>query len=258
MDYTKRRVSCKAKGLSETEARESLQSSPKYAGAEVLGLEKQNGKWVATILVPKTAGPPPFPPKGEDNEESKPETEDSEDSGPPEDAAPEPFKDEGPDADEGEGPPKGEKPKGEKGELAELLTLVPLIHQIAEKLGIGGAPEIPGAGDGPMPGPDGPPPPGPPAPAKPPGAGGKLKPGELPNKPGVVPIGAPAFASTNGSGDLDLGRVGSFDAFDDTPGKTVKQAHAELDALYGPHGFRVRQIKRVENGQRLAAKLSRK
>jgi hypothetical protein len=52
--------------------------------------------------------------------------------------------------------------------------------------------------------------------------------------------------------------MASFDAFDDTPGKSIRQAHDELTALYGPHGFAVRQIKRVEGGRRLAAKLSRK
>jgi hypothetical protein len=50
----------------------------------------------------------------------------------------------------------------------------------------------------------------------------------------------------------------SFDAFDDTPGKSIRQAKEELEREFGPLGFQVRQIKRVENGQRLAAKLSRR
>jgi hypothetical protein len=52
--------------------------------------------------------------------------------------------------------------------------------------------------------------------------------------------------------------MASFDAFDDTPQKSIKQAKDELEAIYGPYGFKVRQIKRVENGQRLAAKLTRR
>lgn len=257
MDYTKRRVSCRAKGLSKEEAAESLVRSQKYANAEILSLNKEQGRWVATILVPKTAAPPPFPPKDDDSdpeETTPPKSEESPEEGD------EPSPD-GPPSDESEGDAEKPKPKGEKGELGELLSLV---HEIAQKLGIGGPPEVPGAGDGPMPGPAAPPPPpGAGGPAAPSGAkgglgGSKLKPGEVPNKPGVVPVGAPAFASTNGAGGYDLSRVGSFDAFDDTPGKSIKEAREELEALYGPHGFKVRQIKRVENGTRLAAKLSRR
>ena len=34
----------------------------------------------------------------------------------------------------------------------------------------------------------------------PPGSGAKLKPGEIPNKPGMTPVGAPAFASVKTAG----------------------------------------------------------
>lgn len=248
MLYAKRTVRCSAANISREKAKASLERQ--FEGAEVLDISRRGNKWVATLLEPKTAEFPP--PKDEEKETEtdapEPKDTDSED-GPPskDDAAPE----------KSDGPPKPEGPKGEK---AEISALMDLVTQIADKLGIvpGGA--APGAEDAPLP--DGPPAPpaGPPAPSPHhPGVGGedhqeivhrtKLKPGDTP--PGVTPIGAPAFAST-------LARVGSFDAFDDTPGKSIKEAKAELEALYGPHGFKVRQIKRVENGQRLAAKLSRR
>lgn len=251
MLYAKRTVRTSATNISRETARASLESN--FDGAEVLDLKRRGDQWIATILEPKTAE---FPPKDDDSEDSAPpkfEEDDASDSdgpdGPPEDS----------DGGEGEGPPKAEKKEGPKGELNEVLNL---IQAIADKLGIVPGPAAPGAED-PL-APDGPPMPPPGPPVGPPsphgGVGGeghqeivhrtKLKPGDTP--PGVTPIGSPAFASSQ------LSRMASFDAFDDTPGKSIKQAKAELEAIYGPHGFKVRQIKRVENGQRLAAKLSRR
>lgn len=255
MLYTKRTVRCAARGLSREEAKLSLEHQ--FAGSEVLDVKRRGDKWVATLLEPKTAEFP-FKDDEEDNADAPPKESDDSDS---EDSPPTN------DSGESDGPPKGDKPegkpKGEKGELGQVLTL---LHSIADALGIAPPGAVPGAED-PL-SPDGPPPP----PPGPPGAGGpppgdvggvggpghqeivhrtKLKPGDTP--PGVTPIGAPAFASSN-----QLSRMASFDAFDDTPGKSIKEAKAELEALYGPHGFKVRQIKRVEGGRRLAAKLSRR
>jgi hypothetical protein len=257
MLYTKRTVRCAARGLSREEAKLSLEHQ--FAGSEVLDVKRRGDKWVATLLEPKTAE---FPPKGDDEDTDaappKAEGSDSEDSPPSEDG------------DKGESPPKGDKSEGKPkgGEKAELGAVLDLLSAIADKLGIVPPGAVPGAED-PL-SPDGgppPPPPGPPGAGGPPGGpegpgvGGaghqeivhrtKLKPGDTP--PGVTPIGSPAFASTN-----QLSRMASFDAFDDTPGKSIKQAKAELEELYGPHGFKVRQIKRVESGRRLAAKLSRR
>jgi len=229
MLYAKRTVKCSAIRMSKEDARESLERQ--FESAEVIDLKRRGDKWVATLLEPKTAE---FPPSKDDESsgDAPPFAKEDEggDSEAPEDGPP---SDDGPPSpdSEGDGPPK-------------------------DKLGImpPGAPMAPGAED-----PMGGPPPGPPAPAGPPGGGHpgneilhrtKLKPGETP--PGGTPVGAPAFAST------DFSRLASFDAFDDTPGKSIKQAHTELTRAYGPHGFVVRQIKRVENGQRLAAKLSRR
>lgn len=249
MLYTKRTVKCSAARLSRDDARESLVRQ--FEGDEIIDFKRRGDKWVATILQKKAE----FPPKSDDDSsDSPPPFEDDGPQDPDSDGPPKP--DDGPPSDdsEGDGPPKGKK-----GESAELGVLLEIVTQIADKLGImpPGDPAAPGAED-PMGPPDGPP--GPPGaggpPPGPPGGGSevlhrtKLKPGETP--PGGTPVGAPAFAST------DLSRLASFDAFDDTPGKSIKQAHAELTSTYGPQGFVVRQIKRVDNGQRLAAKLSRR
>lgn len=250
MLYQKRTVRCPARGLTREAAQASLERSPKFSeDTEILDFKRRGDSWVATLLEPKKAE---FPPQAEEEESGPPK--------PPSDDAP--FEDDEPaekeeksEKPEGEdGPPKKEGPGEPKGEKAELALVMDMLTQIADKLGIvpGGDPMAMGAEDAPLPPPPGPPP-------GPPGGGHpgneilhrtKLKPGETP--PGGTPVGAPAFAST------DLTRLASFDAFDDTPQKSIREAKAELDALYGPHGFRVRQIKRVEGGARIAAKLSRR
>ena len=242
MLYQKRTVNAPAKGRTREAAIQSIKESPQFPdGTEILDIKRRGDKWIATLLEPHTAE---FPPPSDDEE-----------SGPPTD----------------EGPPKAEKSESgdgdsdSKGPSGEMAMMMDLMMAIADKLGVVPGPAAPGAEDSPVPGEAPPPPPGPPAPAGgPPGAGGgppghqeivhktKLKPGDTP--PGVTPIGAPAFASVSN----DLSRMASFDAFDDTPGKSIKQAKDELEAIYGPHGFKVRQIKRVEGGTRLAAKLSRR
>lgn len=269
MLYEKVTKRCSAVRLSREEARESLTSQ--FTDSEILDLKRRGDKWVATLLMPKEAE---FPPKKDDDDAGSKEEGDggSEKSEGKDDSSKS-------DGDGGEGPPKADKPPhpgqaagGLEHAVAELTTMV---HAIAEAMGVAPAPAVPGADDmgmegGPMP--DGPPPPhghpggpegggGPPG--GPPGGGPpghqeivhrtKMHPGDTP--PGVTPIGAPAFSSVH---TAQLQRVASFDAFDDTPNKSVKVAKEELEALYGPHGFKVRQIKRVENGQRLAAKLSRR
>lgn len=256
MLYSKRTVKCSALKMTRDAARESLERQ--FEDTEVLDLKRQGDKWVATLLEKQAD----FPPKDEGGEDPAPFKDESEDEG-----ENKPSSDGGSDS-EGEGPPK-EKGHEKGGEKAELGMLLDLVTQMATAMGI--APPGGGMGGDDMGmGPGGPP--GDPGmdpsagmpPAGPPGAPPlhsgqkeilhrtKLGPGEVP--PGGTPIGAPAFSSTN----PDLSRLASFDAFDDTPGKTIKQAKVELDAQFGPQGFKVRQIKRVENGARIAAKLSRR
>lgn len=243
MLYAKRTVRCSAKGITRETARTSLESSDQFTeGSELIDLRRRGEMWVATVLEPKIAEFPPSDDDDGDSGESGPPKADSESDsdGPPSDDGP-PM---------GDGPPKE---KGKGGEKAELSAVLDILSLIADKLGVGPGAMAPG-GEDPMMG-GGPPPPPPPGPPM----GGpaqmdvrhktKMKPGDAP--PGSTPIGAPAFAST-------LARLASFDAFDDTPGKSIKTAKEELESLYGPHGFQVRQIKRVENGKRLAAKLTRR
>lgn len=265
MLYEKVTKRCSAVRMSKEEAEASLLHQ--FPGSEVLDLNRRGDKWAATLLMPHNAEFPPSDEGGDDSgEESKPKEKDSEGSseggsseGPPK-ADKSPSGEEGP---EGHGGPGG----GIEHAVAELTSLV---HMIADSMGILPPPAVPGADDMGMGGGMG----GPPAPPHgppmgPEGGGGghiqpgggpqeivhktKLRPGETP--PGVTPIGSPAFSSVQSS---QLQRMASFDAFDDTPHKTIKEAKDELEAIYGPYGFKVRQIKRVENGRRLAAKLSRR
>lgn len=259
MVYRKRRVRTSAVGMTREAAKLSLSENPKFVeGTEILSLTREGDMWVASLLEPvdpKTAG---FP--FDDNDESsKSESDTPKDEGSDassDDSGSKPDSDDSSsDKDSDSDGPKGdEKPKGEKAEVAELLQLV---HQIVEHLGIGADPVVPGAEDVPLPGLDGPPPPDGPGHSDDPRAPGneniqvhrtKMKPGETP--PGTTPIGAPAFSSVHTAG------MRSFDAIDDTPGKTIKQAKAELDAEFGPQGFKVVQALRQPDG-RVAAKLVR-
>lgn len=265
MLYEKVTKRCSAVRLTKDEARESLEAQ--FPNSEILEIRRRGDKWAATLLMPRQAE---FPPSDNDSEsEDKPEKKDSEGSS---------------DGDESSGPPKADKSPSPGGEGPEgpggpgggiehaVAELTSLVHAMAEHMGILPPPGIPGGDDmmGPG-GPEGPPGAGGPPPMGPEGGAGhgghpsaagdhqeiihktKLKPGEA--APGVTPIGAPAFSSVQAS---QLQRMASFDAFDDTPQKSIKQAKDELEAIYGPYGFKVRQIKRVENGQRLAAKLTRR
>lgn len=206
--YTRRTVTSRA-GLSQEEALLSLQEHPDFAkrGARIGSIRRRGDQWVATILEPKVAE---FPPGGGDDE------------GPDEGSEPkEPKADSAPagDGDSDDGGPDGgsDGPPGAEGkggsEKAEVGQLLHLVQQIADALGVV-APDAMAAGpagpDAMGPGPSGPPAPSPhggPAPGagmEPGGHGGgfgggqphgtKLKPGEVPNKPGVVPVGSPAFA----------------------------------------------------------------
>jgi hypothetical protein len=266
MLYQKRVVKAPAMGMTREAAAESL-SKQFTKDTEILELKRRGDKWVATLLEPHTAEFPPGAGGPPDEE-----------AGPPTDGPPKAEKSESGDGDkDSKGSPDDKKgdgpPEGDKGPSGEMAMVMDLLSAIADKLGI--VPGMaPGAADGPVPGEAPPPPPGPPAPPMggppmggPPGMGAgphgagkqeiihktKLKPGDTP--PGVTPIGAPAFSSVD---TAQLQRMASFDAFDDTPNKSIKQAKDELEAIYGPHGFKVRQIKRVEGGTRLAAKLSRR
>lgn len=216
MQYTKRSVRSRP-GLSQEEALDSLQSHPQFRpGSKIASIRRRGKVWVADLLEPKVAGP--FPPSGDDG----PPEEGPSDSGPPEeesDGPPPGESDSPPEDGGGDGPPDAEggppKPGGEKGEGGKGGVENQILHTLQQILhALSGGPVDPGMG-----GPDdlGPDLGGPPAPHGPPGgpgAGGlppgggagaghsarPLKPGDAPNKPGSVPVGAPAFASYRRAG----------------------------------------------------------
>lgn len=253
-------------------ALEQLQSAPGFPkGAIIHDFREEDGRWLAEIKVAETKeAAPPFPPKDVPTDDEAP------DSKPPsEDAPAEPESDDSDEPKE-EKEPKGEdeKPKDEGKKSVEdiLQDLAPIIHQIADKLGIG----APGD-DSPVPGEDGPlgdvppPPDAPPAPpTKGPGGGGlaglhgpsKLKPGEMPNRPGVTPVGAPAFSSTQASTVPDdhpwkdlIGKVASITVSEPTD-VPLKEAHAELKSLAEPYGYHVRRLREdTEDGTRVVRAL---
>jgi hypothetical protein len=203
MDYTSKTVRSRP-GLTDKEALASLYKSPyAVAGMRIASFTQQADRWVAELELPRTAGG--FPPSddsegGGDESAPKPPKED----GPPSDDSEDSGSDSSSDSpdggdDSGSKPPsKGDKP-GSDAQVVQLLTQI--LHTLgggAPMGGPGGPDDLgPGAGGPPAPPPHGGPPHGGPGG---PGAGGlgasrPIKPGEVPNKPGVVPIGSPAFSS---------------------------------------------------------------
>ena len=190
-------------GMTQEDALLSLQKSARTSGEEIVSFRLRGNRWVAQLQHIAE-----FPPKDDEPKDEEPteepafgESDDEESDGPP--------KDEAPDSDEGDDDKspfgddsKDQGPEGEKGEeKGELASLLSLVHQIADKLGIipGGHEDSPIPGDE---GPLGPPPPGP-GPDEP-DLGSAGKDGHLPTKmkqgevlPHQTPIGAPAFASTH-------------------------------------------------------------
>jgi hypothetical protein len=240
--------------IDEKTARSRLEKHPQFKpGSVIVAMEQQGGKWVAKLHEPKVAAPPPFgesgPPSGED-------------SPPPS----EPKKEDGPPKDEGEG---GEKPKNDKdnkddatGEKISIEKVFDLVQQIAQAVGVAGAGPAgldgpPGAGPaGPALGPHATPPEG-----GPPHDETSQVPGSPDTKqiihrkapPGATPVGSPAFASTQ-SPQVPRPKVASFQVEEPVPDDfPIKQAKEEIEAMYGPHGYKVKRIRedRSESGERV-------
>lgn len=220
MQYTRKNIRSRP-GLSQEEALASLQDSPMFRpGTRIASLKLQGDRWVAKIEVPKFAGE--FPPSGGDD----PSGGGEESSGGGEEK-PEPESDDGgSDSPSPDGPPSpgGEGKPGEGGPKAStddqiLHVLTEILHALKggpATDALGGPDDMgPGAGGPPAPAPHGgpagaggPPPGGPPGGHFPGSPGAKLKPGEAPNRPGVTPVGSPAFASTRQAmGELVPGHV---------------------------------------------------
>lgn len=221
MEFTKRTLRSKP-GLTQEQALDSLQSAPSFnPGTKIASIRRRGDRWVADLLEPKTAGP--FPPKEDDSsdDEAPKPPEDSE-GGSSDESSEDPIAELATD-----GPPK---PPGEEGDKKDdeggggtedkiLHVLTQILHALsggAPEGGLGGPDDLgPGAG-----GPPAPPPHGGPA-GGPAGAGGRpMKPGEMPNKPGVVPVGAPAFASTRqGAPSVPPGGAGANPGHVPNPGQ---------------------------------------
>lgn len=242
-------------------ALEQLQAAPGFPkGAIVHDFREENGRWLAEVRLAETKeAAPPFPPKEAPTDDEAPSPEPPDEEAPAEPEEKEEPKDEKP-KDEGEKP----KDEGKKGVEGILEELTPLIHAIADKLGVGAPGE-----DSPVPGLDDlgdvpPPPEGAPGPpTKAPGPAGphpsKLKPGEVPNRPGVTPIGSPAFASTQVPEDHPwhdlIGKVATITVSEPTD-MPLKEANQELKALAEPYGYHVRRMREdTEDGQRVVRAL---
>jgi len=196
MDYTTRIVRS-VEGLSQEEALITLQEHPEFNnGTKIASLQDQGGRWVATLLEPKFANEDNFEKHMEDDLDDIMKHEDSDEKSESKN-----------DEHEEHESPKEEKEEHEGGKDEKIEELEKKIDKLLDALGLSDdekAPEGPSL-DGAIPPPPAgdmvPPVPKPPAkgigqgPELPPGSGAKLKPGEVPNKPGVTPVGSPAFAS---------------------------------------------------------------
>ena len=205
MDYTTRIVRSVA-GLSQEEALVTLQEHSAFrAGTKIASLSDQNGRWVAKLLEPRFAGEEELDMLTEKEEKkAEPKLNPFEKKEHDEHEMSESPKEE---HEEHESPMK-EKSEDKGGADKKIQELEKKIDKLLDALGIAddkaldgpmsdGAVPPPPAGDMAPPAPKAPKTPaGPPkGPELPPGSGAKLKPGEVPNKPGVTPIGSPAFAS---------------------------------------------------------------
>ena len=204
MNYTTRIVKS-ASGLTQNEALLSLQNHRQFQpGTKIASIHNQGGHWVAKLLVPKTS-----------SEDVKP-CEHCEDKGCQHckktaagafediDESPADLHEEKHEMSESpleeieEHEHEDHEEKHERSEDKKIAELEKKIDLLLDALGISEKgedmdemPKVPSA--------DLPAAPAPKGPKKsdplPPGSGAKLKPGEVPNKPGMTPVGSPAFAS---------------------------------------------------------------
>lgn len=237
---------------------EKLQSLPGFPENASYTIEEIDGRYVAAVVVPKTAGP--FPPAADDSASEEPPADDfgasDEESGPPKSEG------EAKKEDKGEGDSSDGAPKSEKAGVEHMLAnLTDMLTKITDALGLSTPADgmVPGADD-PMAGPPGPPG----VPGQHPGAGdgeakpgegadGKmhtvhersLKPGEAP--PGTTPVGAPAFASVQVEDDhpwksaIEAGvkEIEVESEIGDTP---ISAVAAELKGLAEPYGYIVTDL----------------
>lgn len=249
-------------GFSREAAAQRLQELPGFPADASYTIEEVDGRYVAAVVIPKTAGP--FPPAADDSGESGPPAPaDDSASTDSSDGENEP-KDESKDDDKKDGPSSEGAPEGKGASVEHMLAnLTDMLTKITDALGLSTPADsmMPGADDGMVPPPGAEGPPGlegtgdDPAMGHKPGVGsdGKvhtvhersLKPGEAP--PGTTPVGAPAFASVQVDDDHPWkhaieSNVKEFEVeseIGDTPISTVA---AELKALAQPYGYIVSDL----------------
>lgn len=243
-------------GLSKEAAANQLEALPGFPTNAKYLVEEIDGRYVAAVVVPKTAAP--FPPGNDDSEESgPPSSSDDSESGPPKEDKPD---------DKSDGPSSEGSPKGDEGKMSvehQLANLTDMLTKITDALGLSTSADsmIPGTDDGGMVPPPGGIPGGPegtgedPAVGKKPGVGAdnkmhtvherSLKPGEAP--PGTTPVGAPAFASVQveeghpwkaaieaGSKEIEVESV--------IGNQAISAVAAELKGLAEPYGYIVTDL----------------
>jgi hypothetical protein len=207
MDYTTRIVRS-VEGLTQEEALVTLQEHPSFKpGTRVASIQNQEGRWVAKLLEPKTAGEEELDElteKDEKKAEPKLDSEDKHEHDEHEKAETplEEIKEHNAEKDEHDEDSDDKKIKDLEKKIDKLLDALGIAEDVVEGIAEGSAsdnpaPVPPAGAAAPVPpmGPAGPKGGAPKGPELPPGSGAKLKPGEVPNKPGVTPIGSPAFAS---------------------------------------------------------------
>lgn len=233
---------------------EKLPNFPKDATYEI---DEVDGRWVAAVLIPKTAE---FPPPSGEEEAGPPAPSADEEAGPPEEKSESKSDDES----SSEGAPKADgKGDGKMSVEHQLANLTDMLTKITDALGLSSPADgmIPGADDGMVPPPGGPEGPGPtgtggdPSMGHKPGVGSdnkmhtvherSLKPGEAP--PGTTPVGAPSFASVQVEEahpwkDAIEAGVKEFEVESPIGEERLAAVAAELKGLAEPYGYTVTDL----------------
>jgi len=252
MEYTTRIVRS-SEGLTKEAALLGLQEHPSFMpGTKIANIYNQGGRWVAKLMEPKVAEAEVEPcehceDKGcqhckktaagafEDIDESPADLHDEKH----EEFSELPLEIETDEEHEEKHEQSEEKKLKDLEKKLDLLLDALGISEKGEEPEVSGAPKNEGPADLPVA----------PEPAKgpkheplPPGSGAKLKPGEVPNKPGMTPVGAPSFASVKTAGcegSCDEGTCEDCDskhkeANTSMPPNAIESAQPDDPAASGP------------------------
>jgi hypothetical protein len=248
--------------ISKEAAESALTRDPRFPKNASVEIDKVEGRWVAAVVVPKTAtdeikkeSAPPF---GGPEEAPSPDGPPAPDGPPTDDGASADSSDgEDKPADEGD---KKDKPgeEGKKGLEAQIEHLTQMLTTIVDALGLSQGPDSPVPGEDEVPhAPHGPSPDGPPTDQE-----GKthtvhersMKPGESP--PGSTPVGAPAFASVSDDHPWKgiLGEKKTFVVEEEIGDETLASVREELEELRKGTGYEIKQLREGSVDGRRTAK----